>query len=255
MDSREHLIALAIKHQGNWYQILKAMQQHEWADEIDIQSFLANAKYKVLTILDKEYPEYLKQRFQPPFVLFYYGDISLLSNCNKNIAIVGSRDATSHGIENTRYIAEGVAKKYNIVSGLAYGLDRVAHLAAINMDGKTIGVLGNGIDYCYPTSNSDIYEELKSNHLVISEYYGHIEPDASHFYQRNRLIVSLSCATIVGEASHRSGSLMTANLTLAYYNRLMCIPSSDIKNSACDLFIKEGCDMVLSPEDVFDLME
>ena len=254
MDSRENLIALAIKYQGNWRQILRALENDEEVEDIDVQQYLSRSKCKVLTIIDKDYPDYLRQRFQPPFVLFYYGDISLIYDYRKNVAIVGSRIPTSHGIENTRYIAEGICKQYNIVSGLANGLDRVAHLGAINMDGKTIGVLGNGIEYCYPDINTELYEEMKKNHLVISEYFGYIDPDASHFPQRNRLIVMLSCATIVGEANHKSGSLMTANLTLAYYNKLMCIPSSDIQNSACDLLIKEGCDVVLSPEDVLDLL-
>ena len=257
MDSREQLIALAIKHEGNWHQILRALQNNEFVEEeeVDVKTYLNRYKCKVITILDKEYPNYLRNRYQPPFVLFYYGDISLISDMRKNIAIVGSRVPSSTGSENTRMIAEGVAKKYNIVSGLAAGLDKIAHLAAINMGGKTIGVLGNGIEYCYPSENSELYEELKKNHLVISEYFGYISPNHYNFPQRNRLIVMFSCATIVGEANHRSGSLMTANYTISYNNTLMCIPSSDIVNSACDALIKDGCDMVLSAEDVFDILE
>lgn len=257
MDSREQLIALAIKHEGNWHNILRALQLREYVedDEIDVNAYLRRYKCKVLTILDKEYPRYLRCRFQPPFVLFYYGDISLINDMYKNVAIVGSREPSVSGIENTRMIAEGVAKKYNIVSGLAAGLDAIAHIAAINMGGKTIAVLGNGIEYCYPSENAELYEELKKNHLVISEYFGYISPNTYNFPQRNRLIVMFSCATIVGEANHRSGSLMTANYTVSYHNTLMCIPSSDIVNSACDSFIKDGCDMVLSAQDVFDILE
>ena len=255
MDSRDYLIALAIKYQGNWKQILKALENKEYPEGIDVSKYLSQTKCKVITILDSEYPSYLRSLIHPPFVLFYYGDISLIQDRSKNIAIVGSRKPSELGAKNTRMIAEGVATKFNIVSGLAMGIDRIAHESAIAAKGKTIGILGNGIDFCYPSINTELYEELKKNHLVISEYFGHIPPDMGNFPQRNRLIVMLSSATIVGEAIHKSGSLMTANLTLSYNNPLMCLPSSDIENSACDLMIQEGCDMVLSAQDVFDLLK
>ena len=211
-------------------------------------------KCKVLTFLDPNYPYYLKEQFQPPFVLFYYGDISLIADREKNVAVVGSRLPAEESVKNTETITKGVAKKFNIVSGLAMGLDRVAHESALSVGGRTIAVLGNGIEYCYPSANTDLYEELKKTNLVISEYFGHVPPDTSNFPQRNRLIVMFSRATIVGEANHRSGSVMTANLTESYYNPVLCVPSSDIENSACDLMIQQGCHMILSAEDVFDYL-
>ena len=255
MDSREILIALAIKYQGNWRKMLKALQDKEYPNDVDVNNYLKQTKCKVITFVDPDYPEYLKELYQPPIVLFYFGDISLIKDRSKNIAVVGSREPTCSSVKNTRMVVQEVAKKYNIVSGLARGIDRVAHLSAIDAKGKTIGVLGNGIDFCYPSENEELYEELKKNHLVISEYFGYVPPETFNFPQRNRLIVMFSSATLVGEANHRSGSLMTANLTMSYNNPLMCLPSSDIENSACDSLIKDGCDIILSAQDVFDVLE
>ena len=250
MDSREQLIAIAIKYEGDWYKIFDALIRKEYVDDFDPAPLIAKSGCKVLTIIDADYPKYLKELFHPPFVLFYYGDISLINKRENNVAFVGSREPTELGRLNSEKIAEGLASKFTIVSGLALGIDTIAHRAAIKAKGKTIAVLGNGIDYCYPSENTDLYKIIKKHHLVISEYFGYISPDASHFCQRNRLIVCLSRATVVGEANLASGSMMTANLTLAYNNQLFCLPSSDIENSVCNKYIRDGCPIVTCVEDI-----
>ena len=250
MENRNYLIALAIHYQGNYESVMRALAQKEELPEELVESYLKKIKSKVLTILDPEYPEYLKNVYKPPFVLFYYGDISLINSYEKNLAVVGSREASQLALENTYDLACELAKKYTIVSGLARGIDAIAHRAAINSGGKTIAILGCGIEQCYPVSNQDLYDRIKANHLLISEYFGYIPPYQENFPQRNRLIVAFSKGTLIGEARYKSGSLITANITVQANKRLMCIPSSDIKNSLCDLFIKEGCPVVTEVEDV-----
>ena len=255
MKSRNYLIALAIHYQGNYESVLRALTSQELLPQELIDSYLSKIKSKVITLLDPDYPEYLRKVYKPPFVLFYYGDISLINDYQNNLAVVGSRNASQKGLENTYDIVFELAKKYNIVSGLAKGIDAVAHRAAITGGGKTIAILGCGIEECYPSSNKDLYDEIKKNHLLISEYFGYIPPYSENFPQRNRLIVAFSKGTLVGEASSRSGSLITANLTLDANKDLMCLPSSDIKNSACNICIKEGAPVVTEAEDIIEYLK
>ncbi len=115
-------------------------------------------------------------------------------------------------------------------------------------------MLANGIEYCYPSCNSELYKEIKKKHLVISEYYGYVSPEQIHFHQRNRLIAGLAKGTLIGEASRISGTLITANYTLEIFRQLMVIPNGDIKNSLNDLLIKEGAPVVTEPQDVIDYL-
>ena len=255
MNSRKLLIALAIIHEGKWQEIFTALQNHEQVDEEVADGYIKHIKSGVLTIFDPQYPDYLKHSYKPPFVLFYYGDISLISNKDNNVAVVGSRSPSIQGKENIQYIVEGIAKRYNIVSGLARGIDAVAHRTAIESGGKTIAVLGNGIEYCYPSENGELYQIIRKNHLVISEYFNYVSPDSTNFPQRNRLIVAFSKGTIIGEARKRSGTLITANFTLQDNQNLMSLPSGDIHDSLNNLFVREGCPLVLSPEDVFEYLD
>lgn len=250
MNSRDLLIAMAVHYQGDVRAMLRALWKNDIISDELAKSHLKSVKSNVLTILDPCYPRYLLETYLPPIVLFYYGDISLLFNLEDNLAVVGGRNPTPEGLNSVYYIVSGICNRYNIVSGLARGIDRVAHKAAIENGGKTIAVLANGIDYCYPSENSELYEILKKKNLVISEYYGTVPPERIHFYQRNRLIAAFAKGTIVGEAKKVSGTLMTANLTLSLNRMLMSIPSGNIQDSLTDLFISEGCPMVIEPEDV-----
>lgn len=250
MDNRNILIGMAIRHQGKWHDIYQALKEKETIEDEEIYGYLTHLKCNVITILDQEYPEYLRKVTCPPFVLFYYGDISLIYNIDKNLAIVGSRDASQNGLNAIYNIAEKVSKTYNIVSGLALGIDAAAHHGAIDGGGKTIGILGCGIEQCYPISNQSLYDEIKSHHLLISEYYNYIPPHSYNFPQRNRLIVAFSRATLVGEARLKSGSSITASITLAENKDLMVIPSNELDNSLCNQLIRDGCSVVLNADDV-----
>ncbi len=256
MKSREHLIALAVKHQGDWNEIYKALVDKEDLSDEEIESYLKHINSKVLTMLDDDYPDYLKRIiYRPPIVLFYYGDISLIQDPKKNIAVVGSRDASSIGIKNTTNIVSELAKEYVIVSGMARGIDSIAHLSAIEAKGKTIAVLGNGVEYAYPSDNEELYKIIKENHLVISEYPLFVSPDREHFPLRNRIIAAISCATFVPEAKINSGTQTTVNCAVDLGQEVFCIPSNEIETSLTNVLIQEGASLVREANDIFESLQ
>ena len=171
-----------------------------------------------ITINDKEYPEKLKEIEIPPYGLFYKGDINLLNT--RTIAIVGSRLCTNYGIEVTKLLTKEL-NGYNItiVSGGAKGIDSVAHSTSVYEEGKTIVVLGCGIDVVYPYSNRFLFKDIEKSGLIISEFLPKVAPLKYNFPRRNRIISALSELVIVVEASEKSGSLITANSSRSFARR------------------------------------
>ena len=254
--ARDILIYLSFKYLGDWNKMYQAMQDREQVfDDEDLIKRISLMKCKALTILDERYPEYLKNINKPPFVLFYYGDITLLEDYVKVLAVIGSRDCSAYGEIMTKTIVEEVAKKFTIISGLARGVDSFAHESAINGGGKTIAVLGSGIDYCYPFENIELYQKIKNDHLLISEYPEKCEPKSEHFPIRNRLIAVMSKAVLVPEAKERSGSIITVRHAIENNRDVMCVPHEATKKSACNQLIRDGAFLVESAEDVLYLID
>ncbi|MFL6559129.1 MAG: DNA-processing protein DprA, partial [Bacillus sp. (in: firmicutes)] len=165
----------------------------------------------VITILDKEYPPLLKEIYQPPWALFAKGDLSLLEKEPK-LAVVGSRQATQYGKNAIRLIFPGLIEQgVLIVSGLARGVDALAHEYAIKNGGKTIAVIAGGFYHIYPKENMTLALAMMENQLVLSEYPPDTKPLRWHFPSRNRIISGLSKGTLIIEAKRKSGSLITAN--------------------------------------------
>ena len=254
-NAEEVIVGLAIKYEGDWNKIYSGMLDPQDRDLEQYVEIVKRMKCKYITILSPDYPAYLKYCFKPPFVLFYYGDISLISNIGKNIAVVGSRNCTDYGIEATRDIVADIAKEYNIVSGMAVGIDTIAHESAIEAGGKTIAVLGSGIDYVWPPTNLELYKKLKENHLVVSEYPGMTAPRVDTFPFRNRIIAMLSSSTIVTEAYKRSGTLTTVMFTLDYGRNLLCVPYPRNQESECNRLISGGAYLVENGNDVLRIMQ
>ena len=181
---------------------------------------------KRISINDEQYPMKLKNINMPPTELFYIGDISLL-NC-ASIAIVGSRVCSNYG----KMVAIDLAKEYVrkgivIVSGLARGIDSYAHFGCLELKGKTIAVLGCGVDYVYPEQNRKLYEKIiESGGLVLSEYPVRSKPAQSNFPRRNRIISGLSDGVIVVEAREKSGSLITVNYALEQGKNVYAVPGN-----------------------------
>ena len=254
MTGRDLIIYLSYVNGGHWTKIYDAIKTKNYvADEEEVDRVVSSIKAKTITTFDNEYPEALKNIQMPPFVLYYYGDISLLSEYDKNIAVVGSRKNSKYGEDSTYDITFGLAKNgFNIVSGLARGIDSIAHKAAIAAGGKTIAILGSGIDYCYPSENFELYKEIKKNHLLISEYPGDCLPSPNQFPERNRLIAGLANTIVVGEASIHSGTFITVADGLMHGRNICCVPYPINANSGCNKLIKEGAVLVETAQDVMN---
>ncbi|MGX6979430.1 DNA-processing protein DprA [Vagococcus elongatus] len=209
-----------------------------------------------ISIADESYPKLLLETYNPPLGLFFKGDISLLkTHC---VAIVGARDFSSYGIEATQKIVAGlVDDKYTIVSGLAKGIDTFAHKSAIQYYGKTIAIIGSGLDIFYPKENRELQNFLGKNHLVLSEFLHGTPPRNYHFPMRNRIIAGISQGTCVIEAKKRSGSLITAQLALENGREVFAVPGNIFsKNSTgCHELIEQGAKCVWNGKHIIEEIE
>ena len=198
-----------------------------------------------ITILDEDYPKLLLDLQQPPLVLFYKGNRSLLKN--PKISIVGSRIISDYGMRVTKELTNCLKYKYTIVSGLAKGVDQYSHYYALNQ-GNTIGVLGCGIDYIYPQSNQYLFDIMSKNQLIISEFPGMVKPLKHHFPWRNRIIAGLSDKLIVTQAKLASGTMLTVNEALKINRDIYTIPYQidDPNGTGCNALIQEGANIILT---------
>lgn len=254
MEAKMILIALAVKYKGNWNRIYQGILDKEEIPHSDILNIYKDYSDKAITIIDKEYPTCLKNIQNPPFVIFYKGDISLMSSNAHHLAVVGSRKPTNDYANKTKEIVSGLDKEIIIVSGLAKGIDAIAHQSALDSGKKTIAVLGNSINYYYPEINRQLQDEIGEKGLIISEFPYDVGPDKDHFPVRNRIIAGLSKAIFVPQAFHRSGTLITVGYGLEIDIPILCLPSSDFNESACNQLIKEGAFLVENKEEVEDFL-
>ena len=212
---------------------------------------------KYLTIEDINYPKLLKEISNPPFILYYKGDLSIC-NFEKTVAVVGSRKASINGKQSLKKIIDGLNNTdICIVSGLALGIDTAAHKLAIENNLKTVGVIASGFDYIYPTQNKDLYKQIENgNGVIFTEYYPTFRPLSFRFPQRNRIVTGLSYGTIVVEAAMKSGALISANLTLEQGRELMCIPGSITNPNTEGIYrlLKSGATMITESGDVLEAL-
>jgi len=179
--------------------------------------------------------------------LYIEGKI-LRSDC-KAIAVVGSRDLSPRGEALTKkFVKEFVKEGYTIISGLARGIDTVAHTTALRQGGRTIAVLGCGLDIIYPSENKELSEEILKHGALVSPYPPGTKPLPKNFLARNRIIVELSCAVLIVEGKRRSGTLSTASWAANSGIDVFVIPGSE----ATDWLIEEGANSVKSPKEVID---
>lgn len=249
------LAYLAIKYKGDWDLIYNAIITKEMYERSVIDEEISKLKCKFVTALDNDYPFQLKNIYKAPFVLFYYGDITLAQNMNRCLAVVGSRNASDYGLKMTRKILEGLCPEKIIVSGMAVGIDAEAHRSAIRNFGKTIAVLGCGIDYCYPSENLDLYLELKENHLILSEIPNKEFRPIETFAFRNRIITGLCKGVLVPEIHPKSGTNISVNFALQQDREIMIVPYRADENSESNRIIKQGANLVESAEDVTNVLD
>ncbi|HRM23571.1 MAG: DNA-processing protein DprA [Enterococcus aquimarinus] len=208
---------------------------------------------KSISFFSERYPESLKNIPQPPLALFYEGNIDFLEY--PSIAMVGARLATPYASQVLyQFIPKLVLENLVIVSGLAKGVDRLSHELAILAGGKTIGVIGCGLDRCYPKEVSNLFQEMKQKQLVLSEYPLGTPIKKHHFPMRNRIIAGLTQGTCVIEAKERSGSLITAQLALDNGKEVFAIPGEILsgQSSGCHRLIQDGAKCVYRMEDILE---
>lgn len=188
------------------------------------EQYLLRYNIDLITINDQEYPEKLKNIDNPPICLYCIGNKKILNR--KSISIVGSRECSDYGKNMASGFAYLLAKKNVIViSGLAKGIDSAAHIGTMQANGKTIAVIGTGIDLVYPKENKDLMEEIiKNDGLIISEYPIGTKPNKENFPRRNRLISGLSDGVLVIEAREKSGALITVDYALEQGKNIYVVP-------------------------------
>ena len=227
----------------------------------DIDKYLLKLEHlhvSVLTLTDPKYPKLLKEISDPPFLLYIRGkNTGEPINLDKTIAVVGTRNITPYGQEITRKLVTGlVAYGFTIVSGMAYGVDAVAHQAAIDAGGKTIAVLGCGIDIISPPSNARLYQAIgeEGYGAIVSEMPLGLRPDKGMFVARNRIISGLSLGVVVTEAAEDSGVLITARNAAEQGREVFAVPgpiTSRYSKGPARL-IKQGAKLVETVEDILD---
>ena len=202
---------------------------------------------------DSDFPERLKNIPSKPKVLYAVGNIKLL-NKKEIVAIVGTRDADKYGVEITKRFSKALSENnICIISGLARGIDTIAHLNSLSNKGRTIAVLASGFNHIYPKENKILVEKiLQNNGLIISEYPPDQEIDMSKFRHRNRIISGMSLGVLVVEARLNSGSVITANLAIKQSKPVFCIPGNltDTLSLGCNKFISKGANLLISLLDV-----
>ncbi len=210
----------ALADAGSWHErrltgpkVARAAREEVWREDAEAEFKAAKARgMKVLTWFDPLFPERLRNIPDPPALLYYSGDISLLGN--PGVAIVGARKCTEFGLKAAKRIgAELSSSGITVISGMACGIDRQAHLAGLEGVGSSIAVLGTGLDVRYPASNADLRRGLTEKGLIVTEYAPGVKPDANNFPHRNRIISGLSLGVLVAEAANKSGSLINISLT------------------------------------------
>jgi DNA processing protein len=230
-----------------------------WEGAIDLSAELKRIQEfgcRVVTQQDEEYPESLRQIYDPPIVLYVRGQMTAK---DKNaVALVGSRQMTAYGSEAARKLAYQLAYiGVTVVSGGARGIDTAAHQGALAGKGRTIAVLGTGINIIFPSENAGLFERIAANGAIITQFPFNRQADKQSFPIRNRIVAGMTLGTVVVEAHLTSGALITANFATEYGRQVFAVPGriDSPRSKGCHELIKRGAKLCESAEDVLSEFE
>lgn len=233
--------------------LVSAIQDYKIPREVEEDLSLAEKNgVRIITFSDPDYPTLLRHIHDPPPVLYVYGS---LHPDSLNIAIVGSRNATPYGRTVTEGLSSDLIRRgFTVVSGMARGIDSAAHIGALTAGGKTIAVLGCGLGTIYPAENKKLFHRIAENGAVISEFPFLTSPEAHNFPIRNRIISGLSLGAVIVEATHQSGSLITARLAAEQGREVFAVPGSitSFKSMGTHRLIKQGAKLVEHVDDIVE---
>jgi DNA processing protein len=232
-------------------EVRAALRRFDRWREVDAQlARLDRCRGRLVTWDDASYPELLRQIHDPPLFLYVLGELT--EQDAAAVAVVGSRDASAYGRHMTAVISEGLASRgTTVVSGLARGIDGAAHEAALRAGGRTVAVLGSGIDVVYPSEHHRLHMRIAQTGAVVSEYPMGTQPDAENFPARNRIISGLSLGTVVIEANERSGSLITAQFAAEQGRDVFAVPGPvGSRTRGTHQLLRQGAALVESADDV-----
>lgn len=288
MDSREALVALnliegvgpvrvrqLLEHFGEAPAILRASKPQllhvrgigedvaenisRWEKSIDLAGELKRISdygCHVLIQSDELYPAALREIYDPPIVLYVKGALS--AKDKNGVALVGSRQTTHYGIEVARKLAYQLAYVgVTVVSGGARGIDTAAHQGALSAKGRTLCVLGTGINICFPAENADLFERISASGAVMTQYPFNRSADRQSFAIRNRIVAGMTLGTVVVEANLTSGALITANFATEYGRQIFAVPGriDSPRSKGCHELIKKGAKLCEGAEDILSEFE
>lgn len=220
-------------------------------------SFIEKYKIRVLFIKDKAYPQKLLNCYDPPTILYYKGEADL--NNRKNIAIIGTRNHTDYGKQLIQQLIHDL-QPYDplIISGLAAGIDALAHKKCLHLQIPTVGVLGHGLDTIYPNHHKNLAKEMLLQHGgLLTEFKKGTLPDKHNFPTRNRIVAGMSDAVVVIETASKGGSMITARLAFEYNRDLFAFPgkTTDARSEGCNRLIQEQkAQLIFSAKDIIEIM-
>jgi DNA processing protein len=230
-----------------------------WKNSVDLDAELKRIEShgcQVVTQLDAHYPERLREIYDPPMVLYVKGSLS--SQDKNSVAVVGSRQTTNYGIETARRLSYQLAYTgVTVVSGGARGIDTAAHQGAMTAKGRTIAVLGTGINRVFPPENRDLFERIASQGAVMTQFPFDRPADKQTFPIRNRIVAGMTLGTVVVEANLASGALITANFANEYGRQVFAVPGriDSPRSKGCHDLIKKGAKLCEGIEDVLSEFE
>ncbi len=209
---------------------------------------------KIISMKDTEYPSYLKQIYDPPAFLYMLGNLA--ETDHDAIAVVGTRNPTQYGKIITERLCSGLIQSgFTIVSGLARGIDTVAHATAVQNSGRTVAVIGCGVDIVYPPDNINIHQQIRQNGAILSEYHIGTKPEAGNFPKRNRIISGMTLGTVVIESNLKGGAMITASYALDQNREIFAVPGPILQeqSSGTNRLIQQGrAKLIQSVEDIIE---